>query len=409
MDIGKPNSDDVSDVQLNQVASNAGAVSPSPQASSNPTSPPPTIPNPVPPEPVQPPSAIVPPSPPSQSPATAPVAPTPVTPPENVAPPTPAPDLGPPSASEPDFGVGRPNIGVELEDKKTPTISEPAPENPEPPKEAPPSPAPMQTDSSVNIKAVGAPPPTSAPSYDVPINKYSDKVSDTPQAPPAANAVPLNPNLANMAGAPSKTRSPQPPIKAPGSAAGTITILAILALIVGGFGGFLGFRYVDRVKTSASTVNTSPSADIGQTATTGKEKSYASTKYGFSLEYPSNWFSSTSDNQADQIVLASNQESLTAKATGDKVSIVFQDSNGKELKDWVEANAAATSETKPSKAITVDGKTAYQQELSNNGQAVATYIKTGEKIMILTYTAPTEMMAAGGDIYNLIINSLKLT
>lgn len=264
----------------------------------------------------------------------------------------------------------------------------------------------MRTDSSVNVKAVGAPPQNPPSSYTIPINKYSNKVSDSTPASGEAG-VPLNPNLSNISGAPSAGAGPKPPIKAPVSAAGTITILAILALIVGGFGGFYGFRYFDRLKTSASTLASS-SPDINQTATT-EEKTYSSAKYDFSLKYPSNWFASTSDTQADEIIVASNQESLASDPTGYKVNIVFQDPNGKTLKEWVDANKSATGNTKPLKSITVDGKTAYQQDLDRNGPGVATYIELKDKIMVVTYTAPAEMVGEGGDSYNQIVNSIKLS
>jgi len=407
MDVGKSSNDDLSSVQLNQAASNAAPdspatsppLTPNPSASAEPAIP--TDPVPIRPDPVPPPLDSEPPPINTPSPAVSPLTnPTPPAMPQAPQAPTPAP--------KPDFGVGQHDIGVELDDPK-PTPAEP----PVSPSEAPETPKPMQTDSSVNVKAIGAPTASNTPpSYNIPINKYSDKVSDTPQAPGAANAVPLNPNLANITAPGSPPIAPKPPVKAPSSAAGTITALAILALLVGGCGGFLGFKYLDRIKTSASTVEPSSAATIGQTATSEKDKTYSSTKYGFSLTYPSTWFTSTSDKHADQtdeITLASNQESLAGKATGYKISLVFQDSNGKELKDWVEANSATTNEKKTAKAITVDKVTAYQQELSGNGPAVATYLKIQEKIMILTYTAPIDKMSEGGDLYNQIINSIKLS
>jgi len=424
MDSDQPNSDDLSNVQLNQAASNAASDSSSslPTDKPNPSpAPEPAVPPnapPVTPTPVPSPGGDVPSSPsplpsPTPTPPPPPV-PTPPTPPPPQTPPlSPSPpaqsDTNEPPPPEDNFGVGRPNIGVEPDDQKSSSPSQTSAVPPSPP--ASQSAPPMQTDSSVNIKAVGAPAQNEPSSYNIPINKYSDKVSDNTQGSAPAASLPLNPNLSNISGAPSAPSpgsAPKPPIKAPPSAAGTITVLAILALIVGGFGGFFGFRYFDRLKTTASTLASS-SPGINQTATTEKGKTYSSTKYGFSLEYPSTWFASTSSNQADEITFASNQESLSTEPTGYKVNIVFQDTNGKTLKDWVAANSAATGNSKPLKSISVAEKNAYQQDLDRNGPGVTTYIELKDKIMIVTYTAPAEMISEGGDFYNQIINSIKLS
>jgi len=417
MDQGKSSNDDLNNVQLNQAASNAGADSSSPLPTDK------SGPSPVP-EPAVPP--IAPPVAPTPGPSPegdVPSSPSPLPPPTPVPPPVPTPPTPPPPSppspfppaqsdtnepppSEDNFGVGRPNIGVEPEDQKSSSPAQASAVPPGPP--ASQSAPPMQTDSSVNVKAVPPSAQNEPPSYTIPINKYSDKVSDNTQGSATAANLPLNPNLANIAETPSPGSAPKPPIKAPSSAAGTITVLAILALIVGGFGGFFGFRYFDRLKTTASTL-TSSSPGINQTATTEKGKTYSSTKYGFSLEYPSAWFASTSSNQADEITFASNQESLSIEPTGYKVNIVFQDTNGKTLKDWVEANSAATGNSKPVKSISIAEKTAYQQDLDRNGPGVTTYLELKDKIMIVTYTAPAEMISEGGDFYNQIINSIKLS
>lgn len=394
MDKGQPNSDDLSNVQLNRAASNAPSPPPGPAPSPSVNTPPVAVPPPPPP----PPSPIPPPPPPPPTPPASPVQPSPSIPPPPI-------DTSQPSPEE-NFGVGRSNIGVEPDDQKE--VAAPRPQAVPPVAPAKPSVPPMQTDSSVNVKAVGPPPQNQPSSYNIPINKYSDKVSDTTPGNGQQAGLPLNPNLANISGAPSAGPVPKPPIKAPSSATGTITTLAILALIVGGFGGFFGFSYFDRLKTTASTLS-SASPGINQTATTEKEKTYSSAKYGFSLEYPSTWFASTADNQADEITLASNQESLSSEPTGYKVNIVFQDSNGKTFKDWVEANSAATGNSKPLKTISVAEKTAYQQDLDRNGPGVVTYIELKDKIMTLTYSAPAEMIGEGGDFYNQIINSIKLS
>lgn len=192
-------------------------------------------------------------------------------------------------------------------------------------------------------------------------------------------------------------------------------VLAILALVIGASGGFFGFRYWDRLKTSASETTVSPSPS---SATLSAEESpsldvslwstYSSTLYNFSVKYPNGWLASTTSPTADDLVFAVNQESLAGALTGFRIEINFQDANGKTLKSWVEANAVATNEKNAAKEITVDTQTAYQQQLTNNQPAMATYLSRGEKIMIVTYTAPAEEMGDGGVWYNNLINSIKL-
>lgn len=135
---------------------------------------------------------------------------------------------------------------------------------------------------------------------------------------------------------------------------------------------------------------------------------YSSTLYNFSLKYPNGWLASTTSPTAEEIVFAANNESLAGALTGFRIEINFQDANGKTLKSWVEANAVATNEKNAAKEIIVDSHTAYQQELTNNQPAIATYLSRGEKIMIVTYTAPAEEMGDGGAWYNNLINSIKL-
>ncbi len=318
-----------------------------------------------------------------------------------------------------DIGVGTDNIGVEkkLQPVQTPPMATPPPPavdeakithsdpnpviSPMPPSEPPPSvpqplpatpPAPQEAEAKIEIQTT-----------DIPIKSYdSSKITNVPNAVPPP---PPKPDVPNQGG---------PLIKAGGGPAATIAIIAVLALLFGATGGFFGFRYWDNLKTAAfsekSPTSATPSA-ISESASatdTSNWPIYSNAKYKFSIMYPTGWVASTTDPQAEEIVFASNQESLAESPSGFRVDIVFQDSNGKTLKSWVEANSVTTNETKPIKEVTVSGKTAYQQEQTNIRPAVATYIERPDKIMIITLTAPATKMGEAGTWYNSIINSIVL-
>lgn len=302
----------------------------------------------------------------------------PITSPPNVSPtpttvPPPPPPISPaePPATSPkqNIGVGTPNMGVE---KKLE-----AEEKPQEPK--------------IEVQAT-----------DIPIKSYDNaKTTETP------NAVPPPPPAIQT---PDPGAAPQPPIKANGSPAAIITVLAILALVLGGTGGFLGFRYLDKNKTAASTENPSPSSSGVNTSTSPSTDisswpKYQNDQYKFSIQYPDTWVKKIDEST---LVFASNEASLSADPSEFKVEINFQDANGKTLKSWVEANAVTTNEKGTIKEIAVSGTTAYQQEQTNLRPAVSTYIERGDKVMIVTLTAPASMMTAGGEWYNKIINSITL-
>lgn len=354
MDSGHPTDEEKDQVKLNQQASDQ----PPPQTST----PPPTA---VPPEP-------------SKSP---PPTPEPMPPPKPVPPPPPPPPPLPATPQKPlleegpqppDVGVGKPNIGVELEGKK--------------PEEAK---IEVQT-SNIDIK------------------NYDQKPAPQPSGPTPSTEIPVSPAIQPGGAAPTKQNAPVPPIKASGGPAATIVVLALLALIFGAGGGFFGYRYWDRLKTSASTENTPTPSTETPSLDTAVWQIYTSTKDNFSIKYPNGWLASSTDPQAEKITFASNKASLEGAPTEYKVEVVFQDSQGKTLKDWVTANSVAIAETKSAKEVTVDGQTAYQQELSKNGQQIATYISRPDKVMIVTYSAASDKFGEGGDWYNKIINSIKL-
>jgi hypothetical protein len=297
----------------------------------------------------------------------------------------------------PDQSQTEENIPVSAPSAPSASSSAPASPSPTPPVSPPPSPG------KIEVAAT-----------DIPIKSY-DQSRTREQSTADLPKTPAAPAWTNPPTGPTQPTGGTTDQISSGSPAATITVLAILALILGASGGFFGFRYWDRLKTSASEIAASPSPS-SPSSTAFESPSldvnlwptYSSTSYNFSLKYPNGWLASTTSPTAEDIVFAENQESLAGDLTGFRIEINFQDANGKTLKSWVEANAVATNETKPAKEITVDGQTAYQQELTNNQPAVATFIARGEKIMIVTYTAPAEEMGEGGDWYNNLINSIKL-
>lgn len=332
-------------------------------------------------------------------PPTASPPPLPPNPPPAPSPPSTIPPLADTEQKKQNIGIGTKNIGVEENLKpKPPQPVMPMTAPPSAPSQTTPPPPPPDEKATIEVQTT-----------DIPIKSYTrEESTQTPALTPLpAKAVP--PALPKQ-----ETPTPQssstltPPIKgtlsvqASSGPTATIVVLAILALIFGTAGGFFGFRFWDKLKTSASTTVT-PSASTNGAST---QQTYTNDKYKFSLNFPVGWVASTIDPQAEDIVFAANQESLAESPSGYRVEIVFQDSQGKTLKSWVEANAVTTNEKKPIKEITISQATAYQQEQTNIRPAVATYLEQSGKIMIVTYTAPPASMAEGGDFYNDIINSI---
>lgn len=305
--------------------------------------------------------------------------------------PPPPPSSPPPEPPKENLGVGTPNIGVEKDAPTaapTPTIDveeqDGATEPPSPPPPPPPPPSPP-------------PPPAQAPP---PAEMQPVQIKNYQNAPPDA---PANP-------APSAAPAPQPPIKAPNPNTG-LAVGIVIALVIGSASGFFGFRYFEKSKTSASTqpeTQATSKTSSSSNPDVSTWKSYTSELYQFSVKYPSDWQVDSTDPQAETLTIASDKSSLEEELTGYKIEIVAQDSNGKTLKSWVEANTAAIGETKKAKEITVSGQTAFQQEQSNNGAKVVTYLERPSKVISVTYSATQDKFGEGGDWYNNLINSIQL-
>ncbi len=378
-------------------------------------------------------------------PANAPTPPPTPPPASPLAPPSPPADLNPsppPPISPPppppkapaneNIGVGTPNIGIEkdlkTEDHQEDSVDsskdkaedfslvdppktdkpelkaeekeEPKPEIPDLSSGSNPS-----TDPDTNRIEVELTAPTP-----IKVKHYNEK-----EAPPQTIPVPPKPATPSFNPPPATTPppAPTPPVKAPIRTSATLTAMTIVALILGSLGGFFGYRYVDKAKIFANT-ETTPTPT--QTATTNQTGSldtslwpiYTSNLYDFTLKYPNGWFSNSTDPQATSLAFASDKESLNGTSLGYKIDLTFQDKQGKTLKDWVDANSVVIAEPTKPKEITVSDQTAYQQEITKNGPQVVTYIDRGDKVMVVTYSAPADKFVAGGNFYNNLINSIKL-
>lgn len=286
---------------------------------------------------------------------------------------------------EQNVGVGTPNIGVEkvAPQPGIPPLAIDKPEKPTTP------PAPQnQNPDNADIEVELDPKPNT-----IQVKHYGqEEASEIAPAPPE-EIQPKN--------------DPLPPVKASTGPGARIVLLTLLALVLGSAGGFFGYRYYDQVKTTASTPAT-PTPSQTPSLDTNLWPIYTNTTYKFSLKFPNGWVASTTDPAAESVTFTSNEESLTQTPTGYKIEVVFQDSNGKTLKAWVDDNTITLAETKKPKEIQVSEGTAYQQELSKNGSKIATYIERPNKIMIVTYSAPENLFGQGGDWYNNLINSIKL-
>jgi len=218
---------------------------------------------------------------------------------------------------------------------------------------------------------------------------------------------------------------PMPPIKQTGTgkAVGIITSVAIVFLIVGFSGGFFGYKYVPKFKnlisSSADTSETDNSSQIGSPISNNAEPgdvsawpSYSNTQFKYSIKYPDTWYNQGANDPTSKTVLFSSfkpDESSSTNISGYKVEIVFQDSNGKTLKDWIDANNVVTGASAQSpEKIEVSGQDAYQQQINGTNKNITTYISRTDKIMIITYYGPENTFATGKVLYDKMISSIKL-
>ena len=211
----------------------------------------------------------------------------------------------------------------------------------------------------------------------------------------------------------------QPPVPSH-KAVTTATILAILFIVLGFACGFLGYKYAPKLKgllTTTADSNTpaadpsisNPESTSATPITVANWPVYTNTKYLYSISYPDTWFSqNTNDPLAKSVTLTSTSPS--AKTSGNlTVTLTAQPSNGSDLKTWIETNNTVTGEkTDTLSKLSLDSQDAYQQETTGTTKTLNTYIKQGDNILVIGYSADESSFLAGKAIYTQIIESIKL-
>lgn len=205
------------------------------------------------------------------------------------------------------------------------------------------------------------------------------------------------------------------------------TTVAIIVLALGLAGGMGGYRYFQGQTASADTAsdtNTTPTSTKTIDSTTpttttttttdaiSKWTSYANTLNKYSIKFPDTWYSTgTESPTATTIQMTSFKPDASAGSItdGQKVEVVFQDTNGKTLSAWIEANNAAQGAT-PTKTAktTVDTKEATQLTFATPIKNISTYLIHNDKVMMITYYAADKDFDKGITIYEDILNSIKL-
>jgi len=187
-----------------------------------------------------------------------------------------------------------------------------------------------------------------------------------------------------------------------------ITLVAILFLGVGFGGGFYGYKYIPKLKNMLSTSADTSTPQASTTDTSTSLKTYTNAKYTYSIQYPASWSVSPDDPQAKTIQFTSYKPDTSGAGAGLKVEIVFQDSNGKTLKSWVEANNVTSGIVATPTAITVDGQQAYQQKVNSDTKNVSTYVMKNNRVMAISYYASNSEFATGETTYDQMLQSIKL-
>ena len=211
------------------------------------------------------------------------------------------------------------------------------------------------------------------------------------------------------------------------------TVISMIVLVLGLGSGFFGYKYYpDLLKNNAISADTisqdnpaqiaplieispsiSPSVSASPSASgdlTSNWTNYNNDKYKYIIKFPDTWFGQNTDNtQADTATFTSIKPSTTTTADGYKVEISFQNTNSKLLKDWIaDDNTIGGYGTPNLTLLKIDGKDAYQQTITASTKQINTYVFQANKVMIISYYAPTKTFDTGKVIYQNMINSIKL-
>lgn len=195
----------------------------------------------------------------------------------------------------------------------------------------------------------------------------------------------------------------------------TSTTIVALAFIALGFtGGFFGFQYSPKISklftasadSTASITNvTLPQSTSVTTGSIGVWPIYNNTTYLYSLKFPDNWYGQNINDPTATDITLSNANPQDSNAQGTKVEIVAQNANSQDLKTWIDAKNTTTANSPALSSLTVAGQSAYQQ---TGTSSITTYLKQGNYILVITYSADTANFTSNKTIYNQILESLKL-
>lgn len=206
----------------------------------------------------------------------------------------------------------------------------------------------------------------------------------------------------------------------------TTTIVMILVLALGFGAGFGSYKLLQNQAASADrgteTKTTTPAKTINTETTvptktttgpTASWSSYNNTKYLYSLQYPDTWFSqstNTAESTTVQFTSFRPDQATSGELTaGAKIEITFQDTNGKTLTDWIEANnASMNAKTESATTLTIGGQSATQQTIIIPIKSIATYLLQANKVMVISYYAAEKDFATNQSIYDNIIKSIQL-
>jgi len=255
-----------------------------------------------------------------------------------------------------------------------------------------------------------ATPPADEPKATAPTPEPPVATPETPATPPPSQPPPAQSPPAQIDTGQYDIASQQQPANQPknGHPAVVITIVAILFLGLGFGGGFYGYKYIPQLRKLLST-SADTSSNSGTTAQTNSAlKTYTNTKYNYSIEYPGDWnLTPANDTQAKTVQFTSYTPATTNSSTGKKVEVVFQDANGKTLKNWVAANNVTAGISATPTTITVDGQEALQEKTSGTSKSINTYILRDTQVMIISYSAPDSEFSAGEITYDQMVQSIK--
>lgn len=196
-----------------------------------------------------------------------------------------------------------------------------------------------------------------------------------------------------------------------------VIIVALIVVFAGFGGGFAAYHYLPGLTQKAATtadittlptdtsiqlpkINKATPSDVSQWPI------YTNTKYLYSVSYPDTWYSQNTNDPKTDAVRFSNYNP-EEKDTGSKIEIVLQNTNGQDLKTWVEANNITTNTNSAAlSTVKVGTKEAYQQK---TGYQVKTYLLQASKVMTVTLTSTTTELTDSSALYQKVLDSLKLS